>query len=248
VTHRLAALVFTLHLALTGGQLAAQSAPDPDPLPFAPGTTWVYKGTVWWTPVGRWNIYQERVTWEVEVADTIVRGDVHAAVMKGYPQDLAWLERERLPSEYLLIRVGGSRFYLLGGERGAVAERRLRDRQDPLVDLVYDSELLLDLPLRTGKRFCTADQITREDRFHCWVVESEAPADLRSIRGVDSNRAHTRYTIALRTGGEHQIYGFVPGVGFTSYAFGHQGTVSAVEVDLVQVRAPSDASGTAQVP
>ncbi|CAN5172774.1 hypothetical protein BH18GEM1_BH18GEM1_14290 [soil metagenome] len=239
--HRLLAVLIALDFTLAAGALQGQSAHerDPAPIPLDIGTTWVYKGTVWWTPrIGR-AIYKERVTWAVEVADTIMRGNVRAAVLKGNPQDLAWLDRERLPSEYLLVQVGGTRLYLLGGERALQAERRLRDPRDALVELVRESELLLDLPLRPGKRFCGADQITRSDAYYCWVVESETPADLRPVRGAEAGGEHTLYTVTLRTAGEHHVWGFVPGVGFTSYAFGHHGTVAAVEVDLVELRVPA---------
>lgn len=241
-------LAISLGLALVLGAVRPAAAQESAIFPLEVGTVWVYDGTIWWTPVGSRTIYKEQVSWTMEITDRIARPDAEAVTLRGHPRDLAQWVRGREPGRYLMVELDG-RYYLLEGERAARAERRLRNRADGLAGLVDEADLVLDPPLDPGRRFCAPDGDRPAERTYCWSVEDEAPADLRNVFGTkpesdpaapDSAHARTLYTVSLGGGDEHHVWGFVPGFGLASYAFGHTGTVSAVEVELVEIRRPEN--------
>lgn len=215
--------------------LLGQAAPQPSPFPLEVGNSWTYAGTVWWMPRYSRRIFEERVRLEVEVVDLIERDGVRAAIIEGHPHDLI-SGRGRSPQRYLLIEIGGDRVYLLKGARYYEALHRLRDPSNSLVGLVADPELVLHLPLFEGKRLlCPDARFPGERGLGCWMVRSEEVIDLTSIWGLDGPEKRERYTLDLRHRGEHDVWGFVPGVGFTFYGVGHPGDLSALELDLIEV-------------
>ncbi|HUP01955.1 MAG TPA: hypothetical protein VM737_10600 [Gemmatimonadota bacterium] len=230
-------------IPLVAQQGPVTAVPHMDLFPLEVGTVWIYEGTIWWTPDRSWAIYEERVTWTMEVTGRIAHPGAQAVTLKGHPRDLARWVRGREPGRYLLVELEG-RYYLLEGERAAGAERRLRNRADDLAGLLGEADLVLDPPLDPGRRFCAPEGSDGAARTYCWGVEDETPADLRNVFGganpatADSARGRTLYTLSLGAGDEHHVWGFVPGFGLASYAFGHTGTVSAVEVELVEIRRP----------
>ncbi|HUP01151.1 MAG TPA: hypothetical protein VM737_06480, partial [Gemmatimonadota bacterium] len=217
--------------------LSGQAAPQPDPFPLEVGNSWTYAGTVWWMPRYSRRIYEERVELETEVIDLIERPGVRAAILVGHPHDLIATGRGRSRQPYLLVQIGADRLYLLQGARYYEALNRLRDPRDSLVGLVDDPELLLDLPLFEGKRLlCPDASLPRRDGLGCWTVRSEKLVDLTAIWGLNGSRKRERYTLDLLHRGEHDVWGFVPGVGFTFYGVGSPGDPSAVELDLIEIR------------
>ena len=216
--------------------LFGQAAADPDPFPLEVGNSWTYAGTVWWMPRYSRQILEERVELEVEVVDVVERRGVRAAILEGHPHDLISRTRQSR-QRYLLIQVGGDRVYLLEGSRYREAWRRLRDSADSLVGLVTSPELLLEMPLFEGKRqLCPDIPAPNGIGRGCWRVRSEEVIDLTSIWGLEEPEKRERYTLDLRHRGEHDVWGFVPGVGFTFYGVGYPGDPSAVELDLIQVQ------------
>ncbi|HET9480458.1 MAG TPA: hypothetical protein VFP98_01755, partial [Candidatus Polarisedimenticolia bacterium] len=190
----------------------APVAASPDPIPLEIGNTWIYEGAVWWIPYGLRRIYREQVTWTMEITDIHRRGPWTGALLHGHPYDLVRYERGRERGTYLLLshsrKNGAPRVFLLRGQRAWSAWRRLKDPKDTLKGLAQPAELVLDLPLHRGKRFCAQatppGSGTRTDAPArrpdpkasaavpraasapvCWSVKEEAPADLRAVRGAE---------------------------------------------------------------
>lgn len=240
------ALVFALLLGgpavLSAQQLNPFDEPEPveDPFPLAVGNTWTYTGDVWWAPPDSRTVYRENVKWKMEIIDIVERDGLRAAVIKGHPQDLMLYEQGREQGDYLLIATDSGKYYLLDGERAAAALDQVRDPSDPLIDLVDDPDLVLDLPLFVGKRFCSAKELLRPDKLNCWTVSDEQITTLPGVAGVIAAEETTSFLLTHRTKANHAIWNFVPGVGFTSFSFGTRGEPSAVELVLFKVELHSD--------
>ncbi|HYN21249.1 MAG TPA: hypothetical protein VE078_09840, partial [Thermoanaerobaculia bacterium] len=231
---RLGFVAVGLGLLLTSGSVFSQNAARNDAFPLDIGNSWAYVGTVWWTTPNSRRILKEQVNWRIEVVDVIERRGVRAAILRGLPQDMVVMGRGRAPAEYLLVQIGEDKLFLLSGQRINEALRQLRNPRDPLLGLVQDSELVLDLPLFPGKTFCAASKPAPGRRPACWTVREQGPINLAAVRGLSGARQRERYTLDLQWEGDDIVWGFVPGVGLTSYAIGHYGAVSAVELDLVE--------------
>lgn len=271
-------LLVALAVAFLQRLAAAQTAPAPvepstavqEAIPVAVGNAWIYEGEVWWIPRGFRQIFREQITWTMEITDVKRRGPWAAAILHGHPYDLVWYEQGRERGTYMLLmrdRKGGApRVYLLRGHRVWEAWRRLQDRKDKLKDLARPDEVVLDLPLKAGKRFCPAKPAdgpgsgpskpatpaapapTRGSAAGgpgCWSVSDRVPADLRAVRGAGSVAEPTVFSVSQRGPAEHEVWTFVPGLGFTSYAYGHSGEISAVELKLVDFHAPDRLAATA---
>ncbi len=230
-------------------------APRPDPIPLEVGSTWTYVGQVWWIPQGFRRIYREQVTWMSEVTQVLRRGPWTAAMLEGHPYDLILYERGRERGIYVLLvrhrKQGGPKVFLAAGSRAWDVWRRLQNRKDSLEGLTLPGELVLDLPLHGGKRFCPRPHAAAvgekppaaEAPPLCWSVTDDGPADLRAVRGAEDMAADL-YRMTARTPDEHAVWTFVPGLGFTSFAYGYGGQVSAVELQLVDYHAPSALTAT----
>jgi hypothetical protein len=212
------------------------AASGPAVFPLETGNYWVYRGTAIWTLDNSDKTKSGHVEWKMEVIDALDRGGVHAALVEGFPFDLAWYEPGKKPERYLIVAVDEDLIYVLQGTEVAPAWKRLRDENDLLQDLVREDELVLSFPLHSRKRFCDVEFITRDDGDYCWTVENEAAARLAGIRGV-TGRNRRQYDIAFRTNPDHQIVTFVPGVGITRYQYTHHGTVAQTDVKLVEFHA-----------
>ena len=231
LTTALAAVV-GLALLPTGSATAQQAAFEV--LPLALGNSWTYDGTVWWVPRNSRRVLEERVQLEMRVVDLVERPGARAALLVGYPRDLVTAMPNRFDGEFTLLQIGPA-VYVLRGERAREALRRVADPADSLADLLLGSEVVLDLPLAEGKTFCSSQGEAREVG-PCWFVSGERPVERIPVVGLDETLGRHRYVLALQSGREHEVRGFLPGVGFTSFAIGHFGDPSAMEVELVDAR------------
>ncbi len=205
-----------------------------DVFPLTPGSAWIYQGTVKWTRAESGEVVEKALTWKMQVVDTVERGHVTACVLEGHPADLAHFDNGKTPGDYLIVRVGPRKFYLLRHGRSQEALRRLRDQNDTLHGLVQEEELFLDTPLVPGEVFGPAEQVTRQDGSYYWIVEGERRIKLGHIKGVPAQTPNVEYQLAYRTRPDHTEVGFVPGLGITRYKYVHHGTVSEAEVRLVE--------------
>lgn len=192
--------------------------------PLAAGAYWVYQGTVTSGEVG--NVVDETVKWRVEVIEEISRPPVTGYRMRGSLDDLTFYSSETQPSEYAILQVGSSRFYTATTE----TYNRLNSEQDLLIGLVQEPDLFLELPLVAGNRFCEAEQITRADGSYCWMVGKAEKLTLNTPAGENV----WAYPLYYLTNPDQTAVTFAPGVGVVAFAYHHTGSVSNVQMELVE--------------
>lgn len=198
-----------------------------DVFPLSKGTYWLYEGKVEWQEDS--TVKKDTVTCKMEVVDVIERENLTAYRMKGHPDDLAWYEPDRLPADYLIIKIG-PKYYR--ADDLAIWDR-LEDPDDALVELVNEGQIFLDLPLWEGKFFGETVQFARPDTFYRWMVENAQTGPL-AVKGAPAKEEQIIYTLAYRSAPDHQLVEFAPGVGITRYVYSHHGTVSEVDAKLVE--------------
>jgi hypothetical protein len=206
-----------------------------DILPLAPGNTWSYEGTVWWVPRNSRRVLEERVELEMRVVNVVERAGVRAALLAGYPADLVTTKQDRFTGEFGLLQIASS-VYLVRGDQAREALRRVADPSDSLADLLLGSEIVLDLPLAEGRSFCSPRDESRRGPGTCWFVRGEGPVQRMPVARLKDAAAHRGFVLALESRTEHEVRGFVPGIGFTSFAIGNFGDPSALELELVDAR------------
>ena len=209
--------------------------------PLSKGSYWVYRGRVKGRETqvncGSTKPVEQALTWKMEVVETINRGQIIAAVFKGFLNDLkdprgikgGKIEMPR--TDYLLIRVGEEKYYLLDDDMMAAALKRLRDRTDLLDGLVDEHYLEFDLPLSRGKVFGDPEQMSREKEViesgdlervgWLYVVENERQIKLQDVRGIDPSETVTQYQLRYGTNTSWREMEFVPGIGITKFHFSY---------------------------
>lgn len=224
--------IFLLMIVIASGCVVGQAAapapaspaPEPAYFPLAKGAYWVYEGLVRWQ--AGTQVLEQPITWTMEVRDVVERGPVTGYLLRGHPADLAWYTPGKRAGDYVIVQVD-NRYYLAEAEIWP----RLMDETDQLFGLVEEGQLFLAAPLQPGQVFGEADQITRLDRSYCWVVQHKESVQLAAVE-----ERVIQYRLMFRTRPDHQVVEFAPGVGITRYVYGHHGTVSDVDVRLVEYR------------
>jgi hypothetical protein len=234
---RASAFVLAASLAILSGvpgkERAQTRSPQEDAFPLRTGACWVYEGTVRWAGNTADEGVEKKIQWKMEVVDTLERRSLTAYVLKGHPLDLAWYTEGKQRGDYVIVRIGGDKYYLVQEERVAEVLRRVRDAQDELKDLVDNDDLFLDLPLEKGKAFGESDQLNCEDGMYCWRVGASREADLRGIKGVTGQKAAV-WELSYRTNPDVQIVDYAPKIGILRFQYHHNGTVSDCDVHLVE--------------
>jgi hypothetical protein len=161
---------------------------------------------------------EETVQWRVEVLEKVERLNVTGYLVQGALYDLAFYAPGAQPSEYAILQIG-KRFYTADLE----TYDRLNDMGDYLVGLVSDYDLFLELPLETGNRFCDTDQLSRDDMGYCWLVGEPVTSQFGQA-----------FPISLSTTPDFSQFEFVPGVGFIGFMYHHGGSLSEVDVQLIE--------------
>lgn len=232
-------IVFVLFFFMPACQQEEKALPAPpvDPFPMEKGTTWIYQGNVKWTGIPD-KIFDKNMTWKMEVLETLKRDHLQAAFIKGHPSDLAWYEEGLKPGEYLIIRVGGSKYYILGQPRANEAMKRLKSMDDFLGNLVSEQDLFLEYPIKKGDVFGEAVQLTRPDMFYYWFVESVQKIRPEGIKGLSHEKEVEKYTLTFQSVPDHQIIDFIPGVGISSFTYVHHGSISEAHMQLVEFNPP----------
>lgn len=215
-------------LALWPATVVAQGSAE-NFFPMEKGTYWIYEGTVKWSESQNEVsvIKTRKLRWKMEVVESSHKGDVRAALMKGHPGDLAWYEEGTQPGDYLLVR-NGNRFFFLHAE----------DAKDGYRDLVNSGKLpgerniFFAWPLKRGRHFCDPEQHESPDGSYCWSVNDIQSVQLRKM--PVKPHAYRQYELALRTRPDHEIDYLVSGIGITKWIYSHHGSVSDVDVHLVE--------------
>ena len=214
--------------AIAAGQ--TKTPPDADFFPMTRGTYWVYRGRVAWG-----DEKEATVEWKSEVVESATRGRFKIAVLLGHPWDLPWYEPGRGRGCYLLIADSNTRFYLTQDE-GACSI----PEGEPGEDLTDYQNLILVMPAKAGDLFGQDPEAPpREDTMYAWSVDKLENAPLAGIKGVAPAIPRTACVLRYSTFPDHQIVTYVPGIGVTAYEYMHHGTVSAVDVKLVEFHASS---------
>jgi len=200
-----------------------------DAFPLRSGAYWIYEGRVEWedrqAPDG---IAQKTLSWKMEVIRTATIGRYDIAVMKGHPSDLAFYQEGRARSEYLIVR-DGNKYYRIDGSTVpdiATLESKLN----------VDS-LFLVIPPPKGCLARNPDE-NRNDLMYCWAAEDIQPIRLDAVKGVPAGKNYPAYELVMRTNPDHQFVTFASGVGITAYVYGHHGSVSEVDLRLVEYHQP----------
>jgi hypothetical protein len=236
-------------------QAAAASSParaGQDFFPLVKGNCWIFEGpTKWITADLKTPVATRVLRSKMEITDVTRHGKLVVAKVTGHPGDLSWYEEGQKPGAYYIVRKNDRYFYLLivpsDEDSSNVRERemliaRMNNSRDQLADLLERGNLFLELPLRTGKRFGDPEQLTREDRMYCWVVESIEAADLGGVSGIakaDTGNARA-YNLEFNTNPDSTRVQFVPGVGITKYSYVHHGTVAETDLVLVECKLHSE--------
>lgn len=200
-----------------------------DYFPLKRDAYWMYQGTIKWMKPNSSDVIEQEITWKMEVERVFQRNAIIGYEMAGAPWDLAWYEAGKEPSQYGIIQAGGQ-FYRVPIETVI----RLMNEQDNLFGLVNENSLFLDIPLTGGKKFCDSISITRPDNMYCWNVGEPKPFDPGKIKSIDPSRQLWEYPVFIGTMPDSSMMYFVPGVGITGYSYIHHGTVSEVDVRLIE--------------
>ena len=194
--------------------------------PLKPGAYWIYQGPVKWTDMTKPGSIAERtLTWKMEVMQSMTVGQYEVAVMKGHPSDLAWFEEGKARSDYLIVR-DGTKYYRLRSSE--VPEPAKMESQ-----LNFDSIFLIVPP----PKGCLArdPEIKRDDEMYCWASDGTSmPVKLGGVKGIAPSTEFAGFELAMSTNPESQSVAFASGIGITAYTYRHHGTVSEVDVKLVE--------------
>src|SRR5262245_28047692 len=222
--YRLAAIVLILAAATLAFPLPAVRAQvrADQAFPMRPGTYWIYRGTVKWTEPNSADVREQVIDWKMEIVGLDDFAPYLVASVKGSPDDLVWYSRDKPRGDYAIVKNGG-KYYRLGGSIAAEWQAHLN------ADTMF-----ADIPFRPGTCLGIDVNTKRDNATQCWFVQGASSVQLLGVKGIPSNRKFTSYKISYLDNTSHTYFDFVPGVGMTSYLFGHHGTVSEVDVKLVE--------------
>ena len=220
------------------------TAVPPAPTPVSPptfnfpkGAIWTYEGNVKWDAKGK--VQQKTLTWKMQVVDKIERGDgIVGYVMQGHPLDLAFYDEGKKPGDYLYIAKANRVYQITGLDAAPI--NRVKNKSDALADLLTDDDLAFDFPLATGKKFGAAQFVADPTGMNAWVVADAKPTQLTGIKGITPADA-TEYALDFKTNPDRQTVYYLPNVGITRFTYHHNGTVSEVDVKLIEYSAGSSA-------
>jgi hypothetical protein len=211
--------------------------------PMAKGTAWVYSARVKWATKGTEVGGTKTLRWTVTVADSVQKGDVAAALLKGGPWDLAWYEPTVKPREHLIVRVG-SAYYLLHDEAAEtladIKAGKTRDLKDRLADDIW-----FQLPMEISDNFCSPEEEERAP-MGCWSVEKITTTHSLKVPGLKPRPESTEYLLTFMTNPDTEMVTLVPGLGILSWWYQHHGTAAEASLKLLEFRAPR--AGSARKP
>jgi len=231
----------TLHLPAACIGLActlAAEQPLPAAFPLRAGFVWVYRGQVRWT--GKDNqVMEQELQWRVRVVAVLRRKRQLLAQLEGWPGDLAWYEPGKGPASIVLIHDPRRGLHLLEAPAAQSLWARL---QASARESVSDRDLaaaenLLPSTLAEGMAWGEPEALAREDGLYVRRIEEVGTQGLDGLGGWTGTRRAPFFRIAYRTHPDHTLMDFVPGLGFTRFAYVHHGTVSECDLKLVAIEA-----------
>lgn len=234
--------VITIAVILSGVRVAIQlpkntivaqeTEAEKTVLPLSEGTYWIYEGVTKWTEENSTDLEEKKITWKMEVIENFQRGHVNVGVVKGHPADLVWYREGKERGDYLIIELKPGKYYLVMGDRVPEVLARLKDEGDFLANLLEESELFLEWPLLTGQVFGSTSQLARLDGGYRWNVEQQELVGLKTKRIASGSE--TQYRLTYRTAPDRVVVHFIPGVGISRYQYLHHGTISEIDLKLIE--------------
>jgi hypothetical protein len=218
-------LVGAVVAATTG---AADVGGDRAVFPFVKGTTWAYAGTVRWTAPPR-TVRRNDVRWTSEVVDAFDHGDVAGALLAGGVWDVAWWSPSIQPGDYLLLRVG-TRYHVVRKDAKRIFAAVKQSGRKAL-PVNFGDDVWFAAPLQQGALYRSPQTAPRDDTMYGWLVESAVPVNLDEPASARAPRRGYVLTYATLPDEEHVTV--VPGIGITSFAYLHHGTVAEAHLHLV---------------
>ena len=217
-------------LILCGLSTVAVGQAAPAAFPLEKGTTWVYRAHVKAAQPDSSKILEKDLQWTMTVEDAIERGNTSAALLSGSPWDLAWYTPDLAPSEFLVVRMGATYYFVRERARERLA--KIKAGADIDESAIAD-DIWFTTPLREGEAACPPGQRTSTPLstppLWCWSVERITNDDLPA-----EYRKQDSYQLVYRSNPDHVLLTVTPGVGITSWQYGHHGTTSEATLLLVK--------------
>jgi len=197
---------------------AAQSvfAQSQDIVPLKAGSIWKYRGRACWTIADSTRTKCSNIRWEMRVLQSVTENGKTAALVAGFPLDLAWYDPTTKPG-YTVVSEDSQGLYF----KSATSKAQAKTMVTQALAGKAPFQQIVRFPIRVGD--CIGDASPRPDKRYCWYV-----------RGRSKGSARADWEIAYETVPDVTILSLVPGVGFTRYTYRHRGTVSSVTVHLVE--------------
>ncbi|MEO5804327.1 MAG: hypothetical protein ABIR24_12440, partial [Verrucomicrobiota bacterium] len=158
----------------------------------------------------------------------------HAAVIRGYPAELAWSEAGTEPN--FCVQFGTTnRLWSVPAASKSEAISTMHDLINSFPVLPKQSEILIELPMSLNRHW--GDENEREDNWYRWNVEAVDKKRFK-IKGVSIASPIDVFTLGYRTAPDHVLLKTAPSIGVLEYFYNHHGTVAEVNVRLVEIEWP----------
>lgn len=228
---RVSCVSVMIALALLYANALADESPAPV-IPVNQGATWVYNGSAKWWGVLKANehgVKSGRIrAWKMSVVKTARRGDVSAALISGFPDDLAWYGSDAdapvppRPGVTLVVQ-NAEGLFVEPLEDQAKVDLRMGEALDHKLKLEMDEYQMLRFPVRVGDCLST-ETIALKYNMWCWYVA-----------GSVKTKFGSGWRIEYRTNPDQQSVDIVPGVGIVRYTY-HHGPLAGTDVYLTSFR------------
>jgi hypothetical protein len=219
MTFRFAVLVLGLTVCVPAAR--AQST-----FPMEKGTTWIYGGRIRWTVEGS-TVSEKAIQWKSTVVRHAMRGNAEAALIHGWPSDLAWYEEGTEPGDYVVLRNGKSYYLFVNDAEKTFHEFITSSNFKPDPDRIF-----FRTPLKIGTKFCGPDDESRPDTNYCWYVPAMTRRKVRAAGVEDS--LYPVATLQFYTMPDHERMELAERIGIVRFEYHHHGTVSDVKLVLLK--------------
>lgn len=236
---RVVSCLFLMGLLMFGNSYLASQESEAPFFPLKPGTSWVYEGTVQWSPGAGERAASKKIRYSMKVSQVVERDNLRAAVVSGYPGDLDWSEGDRTALLSLIVETKAGRYYHIAPEQTDSALKRLADPSDKLDGLLSDDDFILEKDLAAGEKYCDAESKARDDNMYCWIVDSIETSEFPGVRGIPQTKLKA-LNLGFRTNPDDMEIKFAPGIGIMEYAYHHHGTIAETDLRLVEFHRASE--------